>query len=179
MPLRARWIWIWIYFTGGAIVNCIYLPFTWLSGTGLGSDTSDFPLGWVLLGNVLFLAWGCYVAPRMLTRQGAAVSATGITLVQEPLLWFPGRGVALAWEQIHAITSAHESDGSGTESTNHRTVVRIRPTDPDQLPKLPSWASRRLLFLNDTVIQVDSWLKHAQRLLQVLRETRPDLVHEH
>lgn len=121
----------------------------------------------VLLG---LITWPlARMGPRYSTRQGLLADDTGITLVQEPKRWFPGRAAHIPWTQVREVGQdvvvATTANGRAT-----RYFVHIRLREPLGGAEPPTWA---LLDGDGIRIQLGK-AKHAE-VVGALRAPRPDL----
>ncbi|PRX97060.1 hypothetical protein [Allonocardiopsis opalescens] len=82
------------------------------------------------------------VAPRLFTRQGVSVHAAGVTLVQEPSLWFPGRVAHLRWDEIAAVRerTAVTLDSLFDRARGSDLVVDVFLRTPGRAGPVPTWA---------------------------------------
>ncbi|RKS06338.1 hypothetical protein DFP74_1966 [Nocardiopsis sp. Huas11] len=91
------------------------------------------PLFWIVVMSLL-LSWSIRSAPRCLTHQGVAVDEAGVTLVQDPMLWFAGRTVFLPWSDVYLVRPEKVRSGKSTEH-----VIRVFLSRPDLLNHVPTW----------------------------------------
>ncbi|GAB3706674.1 hypothetical protein [Nocardiopsis oceani] len=135
---RARW------WTVGALVVLYYSAMGIVMlieevGSSRGLTLDNAPAT-VLMAVTLSLLWWWVVwgAPRCMTRQGVRVDRSGLTLIQEPLLWFGGRTVALPWDGIRLVRGA-ALGGQGTGGT-----VTLLLQGPDAVSEAPTWCTVNL-----------------------------------
>ncbi|MFI0452791.1 hypothetical protein [Actinomadura sp. 6N118] len=110
------------------------------------------------------------MAPRYSTRQGFLADGTGITLVQEPKRWFPGRNAHIPWPQVHRVRQDRIVVSGGNGRTVHY-VIDIELRDPLRDAGLPTWAA----FDGDKV-RIRSRKTRQAEIVRALRATRPDLL---
>lgn len=125
-----------------------------------------------------FSTWSLRAMPRCFAHQGVSVDGSGITLVQDPFLWFEGRTTHLPWEGVRMIRE--DRPGSGSER-----VFKVFLHHPDALTVVPNWC----VFNNRTVseppasphepltlVTVKVPPKQRVRLTRAAAAARPDLV---
>ncbi|GAA1456467.1 hypothetical protein NE857_33225 [Nocardiopsis exhalans] len=122
--------------------------------------------------------WSLRAMPRCFTHQGVSVDGAGITLVQDPFLWFEGRTAHLPWSGIRMIRE--DRVGSGSER-----LMKVFMHHPDALSAVPTWCEFNNRAINEppasaheplTLAVVKTPPKHRIRLLRAAAAARPDLV---
>ncbi|GAB3723083.1 hypothetical protein [Nocardiopsis nanhaiensis] len=150
-----------------------------LAGTGPGAPIPFYVLSTALL--LLLWAGVCWSAPRFFTVQGASVDNAGITLVQEPLLWFEGRTLFLSWDDVRMARTASVR---GTKANSEKKVVLIFLHGPDMVTHTPTWCTFSPYEDTESPASVEHPLTritvsigwNTGALATALRGMRPDLV---
>jgi hypothetical protein len=181
--LRARRGWYWALGFG----ICLYVLVATAAMGLIGLDRvlerrtygSLFPpLFWLVVMGAL-LVWSVRAAPRCLTHQGVSLDASGITLVQDPLLWFEGRTVFLPWDLVHLV---RPGPLPGRESVS---AVKVYMREPHLLTHVPTWCRLSAAEVRDapaaphrplTLVTVVPGSAPQRDLAQALARIRPDLL---
>ncbi|MEU5876066.1 hypothetical protein [Spirillospora sp. NPDC047279] len=151
-----------VYFALGLTVITIVLLVTGEVGGAIGTAALAVIFG--------LMSWGLVrMMPRYSTDQGITVDDAGITLVQEPKWWFPGRSVHLPWSQVRGIGQERIVVRGEARMIHYVTDIELaeRPGDG----ALPSWS----MFEGDGNVRilVRKRSKHA-RIGEVLLPARAD-----
>lgn len=117
-----------------------------LRNPALPPDSAVRPLLWVgtlvgglvLLGALVALGATAAMLPSMLSRGGAAVDDSGVTLQQDPRWWFRGRRLHVPWPRLDSA----EPVGSGSEAgrTPRRPTLVLHLNGASLREKAPHWA---------------------------------------
>lgn len=177
--MRPRRIGVWA-------VGAVVLLYFWVILTGMvytltveGFDPDG--LGAMVVVSLIavpFSTWSLRTMPRCFAHQGMSVDGSGITLVQDPLLWFEGRTAHLPWEGIRMI----REDKAGTGSER---VLKVFLHHPDALSVVPNWCVFNNRAVDEppagaheplTLVIVKVPPKHRIRLARAAAAARPDLV---
>ncbi|GAB2518068.1 hypothetical protein GCM10026982_51350 [Nocardiopsis aegyptia] len=128
----------------------------------------------------LLLVWSVRAAPRCLTHQGVAVDEAGITLTQDPMLWFEGRTAFLPWHDVYLVRPEKVRSG---KSTDH--VVRVFLNRPDLLNHVPTWCrldpremgvAPASALQPLTMVTIKPGTRPQGDLVRAFGRTRPDLM---
>ncbi|MBB4935286.1 hypothetical protein F4561_006180 [Lipingzhangella halophila] len=137
------------------------------------------------VGAVVFLGvtgWVVHVAPRMFTHQGVSADVSGITLVQEPALWFAGRTAHIPWPDVRTISQDVLVTGTGKDRRSS-ALVHLMLHYPDRVTSAPTWASVAPRELQTppaspteplTRITIKPGNRRHARIVGALRAVRPD-----
>ncbi|GAB3723072.1 hypothetical protein [Nocardiopsis nanhaiensis] len=181
----ADWISLRMFRTGTWALGAAILLYFW-SVIGFGVFTSV--LGEVpdTVGGIIVLAlltvplslWSLRAMPRCLAQQGINVDGAGVTLVQEPFLWFEGRTAHLPWTGIRMV---REEKVANTDSR----LLHVFMHYPDALSTAPNWCELDNRA-NDkapaspnaplTRVTVRAPAKQRIRFSKTVYAARPDLV---
>lgn len=138
-------------------------------------------IAWFCAGAIalaLLWLWVIWGAPRCLTHQGVSVDESGVTLVQEPRLWFEGRTVFLPWDGVRMVRGATLGHRSGTK------VVKVFLHGPGMVTHAPTWCAVNPRENIDvpatpqqplTKVTLSTGRKFGA-VLNAVRKMRPDLI---
>lgn len=177
--MRPRRIGVWA-------IGAVILLYFWVTLAGLvymlaveGFDGGSLGgLVALVLVTVPFSMWSLRAMPRCFAHQGVAVDGSGITLVQDPFLWFEGRTAHLPWEGVRMVRE--DRAGSGSER-----VLKVFLHHPDALSVVPNWCAFTNRAINEppasaheplTLVTVKVPPKQRIRLTRATAAARPDLV---
>lgn len=109
----SRWLGMLILSVLGVIGAIVVIGREFAPGgdlyVGDGGATTAM-IGPALLGLVYVGVWGSVLflavrfAPNFLTRQWVAADTHAVTLVAQPLLWYPGRRIQIPWSEIRGVS---------------------------------------------------------------------------
>ncbi|WP_017570739.1 hypothetical protein [Nocardiopsis halotolerans] len=152
---------------------CVFLTIgaTVLTAVTAATQTLGAAVWTLLLALFLgLLSWPLVrMAPRHSTRQGISVDDTGITLVQEPRWWFPGRAAHIPWSRVlRASRDRSVQTGGGVRTIWYYVVVELHA--PLDGARYPTWVIPEEGGIR---IQIGEW--EQARLARALHAARPDL----
>lgn len=162
-----------LYFHGGLGVMLILEV---LEGPNEASEWLELvplPVGFAVFCLIWWpMLWG---APRCFTHQGVSVDGAGITLVQEPLLWFEGRTVHIPWHDIRmARTTSQGADSKILKLFLHR---------PGMLSYVPTGShlsahedSEAPATIQQPLTRINVGGGKTAAITNAIRSTRPDLM---
>lgn len=157
-----------------------------------GADPMAVSVLWESVGvvacTVLLGVWlVCVAMPRLFAHQGVAIGDEGLTLVQEPLLWFAGRTTHIPWSQLHEVRPGRAMTLDSlfrTRDLSPDSVVDLVPHDPDAITRAPSWVRihpREPRFAlpwrpRRDRVRLCPGHHRASQVMQAIRAVRPDLL---
>lgn len=164
----------WAVFTGFCVCLAVGLTVLTAVTAVAAMETGEIEAAIVMLALALFfglLTWPlARMAPRYSTHQGITADGTGITLLQEPERWFPGRTAHIPWPRVRRIGQDVVIGRSAVTHGNTQYFVDIELREPFHDTELPTWA-----VLDGDTVRIRASKARQGEITQALRATRPDL----
>ncbi|QBI52410.1 hypothetical protein [Streptomonospora litoralis] len=179
--LRWRRIPLWLVLMPVSVALAAAIPIRFATELGKpyigGSEITGGVVFFV--GSVGLALWMAWITPRVFTRQGVAVDAVGVALIQDPNLWFAGRTVRIPWGVIQSISEHERLTGPSGNQRKRRIVTLVVDAD-DHGIAVPSWASASPLSAPEGApprlrVDIGPGNSRQPKVLRALHAARPDL----